>query len=75
MAFKRVRAKVDLDAIRHNYGAIRQTLPEKVKIMGIIKADAYGHGALPVAWELIYSAWLRFRKEFRCAKTAFKRRF
>ena len=52
MAFKRVTAKVDLDAIRHNYGAIRQTLPEKVKIMGIIKADAYGHGALPVAREL-----------------------
>ena len=53
MAFKRVTAKVDLDAIRHNYDAIRQTLPAKVKIMGVIKADAYGHGALPVARELV----------------------
>ena len=53
MAFKRVTAKVDLDAICHNYGAIRQALPERVKIMGIIKADAYGHGALPVARELV----------------------
>ena len=53
MAFKRVTAKVDLDAIRHNYNAIRQKLPAKVKMMGVIKADAYGHGALPVARELV----------------------
>ncbi len=53
MAFKRVTAKVDLSAIRHNYQQIRKELPEEVKLMGIIKADAYGHGALPVARELV----------------------
>lgn len=52
MAFKRVTAKVNLDAIVHNYNEIRKNLPKDIKIMGIIKADAYGHGALPVAREL-----------------------
>lgn len=52
MAFKRVTARVDLDAIIHNYHQIRQNLLSDVKIMGIIKADAYGHGALPIAKEL-----------------------
>ncbi|MDO4766250.1 MAG: alanine racemase [Eubacteriales bacterium] len=53
MAFKRVTARVNLDAIIHNYQAIRQYLPENTKIMGIIKADAYGHGALPIARQLV----------------------
>lgn len=52
MAFKRVTAKVDLDAITHNYQQIKAGLGKQTKIMGIIKADAYGHGALPVAREL-----------------------
>ncbi|RRD94815.1 alanine racemase [Clostridiales bacterium COT073_COT-073] len=52
MAFKRVTARVDFDAIAHNYKVIKNNLPANTKIMGIIKADAYGHGALPVAREL-----------------------
>lgn len=52
MAFKRVTAKVDLDAIISNYNTIKENLPKNTKIMGIIKADAYGHGALPIARQL-----------------------
>ncbi len=39
--------KIDLDAIRDNY----RTVAEKagVPVMAVIKADAYGHGAVPVA--------------------------
>ncbi len=44
----RVTATVDLAAIRHNVGVVRRTAPGS-KIMAAVKADAYGHGAVPVA--------------------------
>jgi len=40
---ERVYAQIDLSAIRHNYGVMKQTFPGK-KIMSVLKADAYGHG-------------------------------
>ena len=39
--------KVDLDAIRDNLTAIRKQAG--VPVMAVVKADAYGHGAVPVA--------------------------
>ncbi|OOB76819.1 MAG: alanine racemase [Epulopiscium sp. Nuni2H_MBin003] len=45
----RVIAEVDLNAIRHNYKQIRKNLPRDVEIMGVVKADGYGHGAIEVA--------------------------
>lgn len=42
-------AEVDLDAIRHNVRQFRRHLPESVRLMAVVKADAYGHGAVPVA--------------------------
>lgn len=41
----RICAYIDKDAIIHNFNSIREKLPEKVKIMPVIKADGYGHGA------------------------------
>ena len=41
---------VDLDAITHNLGAIRERVG--VPVMGIVKAEAYGHGLVPVARHL-----------------------
>ena len=49
---KRTWADVDLDALAHNYERIRRHVGEKTKLLGVIKADAYGHGAVPVAKEL-----------------------
>lgn len=46
---KRTWAEIDLDGIRRNYLAIRSSLPGRTKFLGVVKADAYGHGALPVA--------------------------
>lgn len=43
------QAVVDLEAIRNNYRILRQSLPEKVRVMAVVKADAYGHGLVPVA--------------------------
>lgn len=47
--YYRVQAKVDLSAIRHNVSQIRKKLKKDTKLMVIVKADAYGHGAVPVA--------------------------
>src|SRR5690606_22221027 len=44
------RILVDLDAIAHNLGAIRERV--RVPVMGIVKANAYGHGLVPVARRL-----------------------
>ena len=46
---KRTWAEISLPNIRHNYEAIRRTLPEGCRFLGVVKADAYGHGALPVS--------------------------
>lgn len=41
--------EVNKDAIRHNYREIRARLAPQVKLLGVVKADAYGHGALETA--------------------------
>lgn len=43
------RRVVDLDALRGNVREIRRHVPDSAKLMAVVKADAYGHGALPVA--------------------------
>ena len=37
-------AEIDLDAVRYNLGCIRGLIDEKVNIMAVVKANAYGHG-------------------------------
>lgn len=49
MEYYRVQANIDLDAICHNLRETRNKLSEDVKLMAIIKADGYGHGAVPIA--------------------------
>lgn len=46
---KRTWAEISLSNILHNYRAIRAALPNGCRFLGVVKADAYGHGALPVA--------------------------
>ena len=41
-------AEIDLDALRHNYRALRALAPSG-EMMVVVKADAYGHGAVTVA--------------------------
>lgn len=45
--------EVDLEALRHNYEIVRQKIGPAVKLLGVVKADAYGHGIVPVSrlWE------------------------
>ncbi len=46
---KRVYAKVNLDNIQKNIRAIRSKFGDDVTVLGIVKANAYGHGAVEVA--------------------------
>ena len=45
----RVYAKINLDALRFNMESMHQNIDSETKIVAVIKTDAYGHGALPVA--------------------------
>ena len=47
--YNRVYATVDLDAVVSNMKSMREALPASTGIMGVVKADGYGHGAVPVA--------------------------
>jgi alanine racemase len=49
---KRTWAEISLANIRHNYRAIRAALPEGCRFVGVVKANAYGHGALAVSQAL-----------------------
>lgn len=44
--FNRTYAEVNLDAIRHNIDEVHKNIKEGTKVMAIVKANAYGHGAV-----------------------------
>ncbi len=45
--------EIDLNALKHNLSAIKKLVGPRVKIMGIVKADAYGHGDYEVSRVLL----------------------
>jgi alanine racemase len=45
----RVYAKIDLNSLRYNMESMYRNINADTKIVAVIKTDAYGHGALPVA--------------------------
>jgi alanine racemase len=45
-------AEVDLDALAWNFRAVRERVGPGVRVMGVVKADAYGHGAAECARRL-----------------------
>jgi alanine racemase len=54
------RALVDLDAIAHNYRFLRNRVGAERALFCVVKADAYGHGAGPVARRLAREGASRF---------------
>lgn len=46
---KRTWAEIDLDALAHNYKTLRDRIGANVKFLGVVKADAYGHGSVQVS--------------------------
>jgi len=45
----RVWAEIDLDAVRHNTRVLRGLLKHGAELLAVVKSEAYGHGAVPVA--------------------------
>ena len=41
--------EVDVEAVRHNFRLFRNLVPKTTSVFAVVKADAYGHGAIPVA--------------------------
>lgn len=50
--YNRVYAQVNLDAILNNLEQMHRIINEDTKIIGVIKTDGYGHGAVPIGREL-----------------------
>lgn len=49
----RIQADINLDAFTFNLTSIKQNLKKETKIITVLKADGYGHGALPLAREAV----------------------
>lgn len=51
--YRYTQAEINLEALSHNVNALKSLLNENTTFMGVIKADAYGHGAVQIANHLI----------------------
>ena len=58
MGNSRVCARIDLDAVRHNFSVMRSGMREDTKICAVVKTDAYGHGAAEIASMLEKEDWI-----------------
>jgi len=45
-------AEIDLNALAFNYRQLRRRVPKSVGLLAVVKADAYGHGAVPISLKL-----------------------
>jgi alanine racemase len=45
-------AEIDLGSLEFNYRQLQKRIPEGVKLLAVVKADAYGHGAIPISRKL-----------------------
>lgn len=48
----RIQAEIDLDAMTYNLEHIKKNLKPGTKIIAVLKADGYGHGAVPLAQKI-----------------------
>ncbi len=55
----RAKAEISLNAIKHNALSIMSTLKDSCQMLAVVKADAYGHGAVPVA-KALYDIGVRY---------------
>mgnify|MGYP000258419932 CR=1 FL=1 len=73
-SYSRVYAAIDLDAVESNMRAMKDSLPPTTSMIGVVKTDGYGHGAVPVAEPLILMwkgmRWPPLTRRLFCAATA-----
>src|SRR5699024_7074023 len=53
MKYRNTWDEISLDDIGHNIQQLAGLLPKGRKVMGVVKADGYGHGSVQVAQVLI----------------------
>jgi alanine racemase len=53
MEAPRVWAEVDLDAVARNLALVRSRVDRLTRVLAVLKADAYGHGSVPIARRLV----------------------
>ena len=53
MEYRRAWAEINLGNLAHNFSVIRGLIPSGTALMGIVKADAYGHGAVEVSMAML----------------------
>ncbi len=60
LSHRRCWVEVDGRALRRNYRVLRSLVPRTTKLLAVVKANAYGHGLIPMAKELevIGADWL-----------------
>ncbi|MDX2243739.1 MAG: alanine racemase [Leptolyngbyaceae cyanobacterium bins.302] len=60
MRQERAWVEIDLDALAHNVRQVKRLLAPRTNLMAVVKADAYGHGAVTVAQEVLQAGatWL-----------------
>ena len=51
--YRNTYAEIDLEAIEYNVIKLKSLLPQNSKMMGVVKADGYGHGSVPVAKRML----------------------
>lgn len=60
MRQERAWVEIDLSALAHNVSQIKQLLAPQIDLMAVVKADAYGHGAVTIARSVLQAGanWL-----------------
>jgi alanine racemase len=48
-SYIRVCAEINLDAVAYNFNSMKENLSPDTKMIAVVKTDAYGHGAIPIA--------------------------
>ncbi|MDO8493916.1 MAG: alanine racemase [Deltaproteobacteria bacterium] len=49
MFFRPTHLQIDLKALKENFHFIRKSIPKQAGVIAVVKANAYGHGVVPVA--------------------------
>lgn len=60
LEYQRLMAQIDLDAIEHNVKEIKKRIDPKTKLLAVVKADGYGHGAVEISKICLFNGadWL-----------------
>ena len=69
-SLRRTWAEINLDNLAHNFNVIRHQVGSDTKLLGVVKANAYGHGAVRVAKKLekLGAAYLAVSNIDECAE-------